>query len=1163
MRIEEITANKLKEAPDKELYSLRLRFVQLYNKNFKGNRNTRVGTLSRSDFLQKYRLLVKEMKDRGLTHAKVTDIDVEVFRKAMFGGLDVGTLGDIVIVENYLAIAGSFVKSPTEANDIDIIVRDSSSNRDEGLELKVGRLLEKETEKLPHFVYSPRGPHSSYIPLFDLVLRSKEETKRVKIREGQKVEKQGIEYFASLDNWDEALLFDNYEVVKRLAEGSVLDLGCGTGRLLKLLEQSGRKVSGVDNSDEALKFCKKKALDVIKLDLEKEKLPFDDESWDNVISVHSLEHIKNTDNAINEAVRVAKKKIVILVPLGKRQDFTHVHVFKKIDDFKKLFKGDNFSFTYLEDTNSAVAELNKKKLKKAALTPMRSFDPPKPTMSGLTEAFSVEEIWNWAKDRELVAEPKLNGIRVVICKQGDRVKILTENRKDRSKSFPQIIEQLKKIKDDFILDGSMGIERNGKPLPRIKLMTLISEKPELEENDVVVFTVFDLPYLNEDLHEKPFIERRKKLESFYNQHLKGSKNFDITEYKRVNNRTELEATFRKFAKYPQSEGIVIKDVNSTWSTTGRESGWAKLKVEAEIKAMVLKVHKVKDGYNYHCGVLKGNSDFKNVVRVGDMEVVELGKTYNTKLKAKVGDILTIAVEEIIPNDELSWLGARVIDIDPERKEPYFANQVITIARNANILQKGKFICECIECGHTIESDEHCKNIKCPKCGGQMRRKERPGPGQPVAKADDEGTVGQYGNIDFKLGDKGRGIAQTHIMGLKEEEAKKLKANESRVLMARADIRKLQSVLKSLIGEQGAHIDIRLQRSGDKYWEGGEIMIGNISGLTKLLQKDKKLRFGWKQPRVEEPKVPVIRGPMSWFEAGSRNIKLFKPGEVGATANMYAAMIRIDSFNWELYKADEHAKKLHITDSRFFNGNWLFSFVPVGEKKRVWMMSKLKDDDHKEEAEKSKHSREKCMQCSKPPIYEVLWAEGMAHAWFCEEHFRKWVSSDNKKHSGGFDDIDSVKEVQNGEAAKHFKDNTNPNIKDKLQKELLKSFGLKILKIDKKKHLVGGVVYEPDAIDSQGDYTDAEEIEKAIERFMEKYSKDPKRIRVNHKGQAYYFPIIECFQPETDIKKGGKTIKAGSWWLMVKVTDNSIWQLIESGKLTGFSMGGRASEAKQP
>jgi hypothetical protein len=42
-----------------------------------------------------------------------------------------------------------------------------------------------------------------------------------------------------------------------------------------------------------------------------------------------------------------------------------------------------------------------------------------------------------------------------------------------------------------------------------------------------------------------------------------------------------------------------------------------------------------------------------------------------------------------------------------------------------------------------------------------------------------------------------------------------------------------------------------------------------------------------------------------------------------------------------------------------------------------------------------------------------------------------------------------------------------------------------------------------------------------------------------------------------MQKGGETIKAGSWWLMVKVTNDRIWKEIESGKLTGFSMGGRA------
>ena len=43
--------------------------------------------------------------------------------------------------------------------------------------------------------------------------------------------------------------------------------------------------------------------------------------------------------------------------------------------------------------------------------------------------------------------------------------------------------------------------------------------------------------------------------------------------------------------------------------------------------------------------------------------------------------------------------------------------------------KKKYTCECIKCGHILETDKHCKDIKCSKCGGQMRRKERPGPGQ--------------------------------------------------------------------------------------------------------------------------------------------------------------------------------------------------------------------------------------------------------------------------------------------------------------------------------------------------------------------------------------------------------------------------------------------------
>jgi len=51
--------------------------------------------------------------------------------------------------------------------------------------------------------------------------------------------------------------------------------------------------------------------------------------------------------------------------------------------------------------------------------------------------------------------------------------------------------------------------------------------------------------------------------------------------------------------------------------------------------------------------------------------------------------------------------------------------------------KAEYECECLDCGHTLTSAEHCDQIKCPECGGKMRRVERPGPGKAAVK---EGRV---------------------------------------------------------------------------------------------------------------------------------------------------------------------------------------------------------------------------------------------------------------------------------------------------------------------------------------------------------------------------------------------------------------------------------------
>jgi len=73
---------------------------------------------------------------------------------------------------------------------------------------------------------------------------------------------------------------------------------------------------------------------------------------------------------------------------------------------------------------------------------------------------------------------------------------------------------------------------------------------------------------------------------------------------------------------------------------------------------------------------------------------------------------------------------------------------------SDAMKAGKYNCECISCGHTLSSDEHCANIKCPECGGEMRRLERPGPGKDGEDtAKNKGSLGDASGVIPPVEDK--------------------------------------------------------------------------------------------------------------------------------------------------------------------------------------------------------------------------------------------------------------------------------------------------------------------------------------------------------------------------------------------------------------------------
>ena len=90
---------------------------------------------------------------------------------------------------------------------------------------------------------------------------------------------------------------------------SALDLGCGTGEMLKLILQKDplKELYGIDISEEMLAVAKSKLPEQVQLFLgDSEMLPFSDGSFDVVYCNDSFHHYPSPQNVLREVHRVMK-----------------------------------------------------------------------------------------------------------------------------------------------------------------------------------------------------------------------------------------------------------------------------------------------------------------------------------------------------------------------------------------------------------------------------------------------------------------------------------------------------------------------------------------------------------------------------------------------------------------------------------------------------------------------------------------------------------------------------------------------------------------------------------------------------------------------------------------------------------------------------------------
>ena len=186
----------------------------------------------------------------------------------------------------------------------------------------------------------------------------------------------------------------------------------------------------------------------------------------------------------------------------------------------------------------------------------------------LCEKMTEEEIPNLVGDYQ--ANIKYDGERLAVIKHGEDIFLLNRSGREKSFIYPELYEEFKKVKGNFVLDGEVvttdylfnTLQHRVNLGKREKINEAITKYP-------IRYVAFDILFFaNEDLRMKPLKQRVEFLNGFKNE----TKDLiiDIAEYGDIKEMLDR-------AKADDGEGILVKNMNGFYE--GRRSkNWLKLKL---------------------------------------------------------------------------------------------------------------------------------------------------------------------------------------------------------------------------------------------------------------------------------------------------------------------------------------------------------------------------------------------------------------------------------------------------------------------------------------------------------------------------------------------------------------------------------------------------------
>lgn len=109
------------------------------------------------------------------------------------------------------------------------------------------------------------------------------------------------------------------------ADADVLDIGCGVGYGCAALAEVARHVIGGDVAEETLAYARRryKRPNVEFVRLDATALPFDDSTFDTVVSFETIEHLDHPEALVRGAARVLRPNGAFLVSTPRSPTTTH------------------------------------------------------------------------------------------------------------------------------------------------------------------------------------------------------------------------------------------------------------------------------------------------------------------------------------------------------------------------------------------------------------------------------------------------------------------------------------------------------------------------------------------------------------------------------------------------------------------------------------------------------------------------------------------------------------------------------------------------------------------------------------------------------------------------------------------------------------------------